>query len=134
MSNIALRFGGVAIATCFSIIMIGAGHGAGPVGLLLVLGRAPEWIAPQIFGCVAVILEVIAFWDGERKRWRLLAGLALCAFVISAALFILNSETLHYLREFYSFMIPFAVAAVFRAAQIAVGKKEPIQSSTAQRP
>ena len=106
------------MAICFALIMIGAGHGAGPVGLLLVLGRAPEWIAPQVFGGIAVILEFVAFRHPEKKRWKLIAALALCAFIVSATLFVLNSETLRYLREFYIFMMPFLAAATFRAYQI----------------
>lgn len=124
MNPTARRIGGLTLTITFATIMIGAGHGAGPVGLLLIFGRAPEWVAPQFVGGVAIVLEFIAFLRVEKENWRLLAALSLGAFFASAALFVVNSETLGYLSAFFIFMIPFILAAIFRLVQVIFGKNE----------
>ncbi len=124
----ALRFGGIALAASFGIIMLAGGHGVGPVGLLLFLGAAPEWIPGMVFGWLALTLEFLAFrWVGK-KKWKIAAALAIGSFVVSAALFVVLSDTLHYFGLFFACsMLPFAVATIFRVVQVISRKEAPNQ-------
>lgn len=127
-TDTALRFGGVALAGSFAIIMLAAGHGIGPVGLLLLFGAAREWIPGMIFGWLALILEFLAFYWVGKKKWKTTAALALGSFVTSAILFILPSETLRYFDAFFgAFLVPFLVIVIARVAQILSRRMEPNQ-------
>jgi hypothetical protein len=127
--NKALRVGGIAVAASYSIILLAAGHGVVPAGLILFFGAAPEWFPGIIFGWIAVILEILAFRRVGKKGWKRFAALAVGSFVTSATLFVLNSETLHYFGLFFGgFMAPFAIATIARIAQILSRKNGPNQA------
>ncbi|HVU17232.1 MAG TPA: hypothetical protein VHD32_09905 [Candidatus Didemnitutus sp.] len=127
-TNLSLRFGGIALVAAFSIIMLAGGHGFGPVGLLLFLGAAPEWVPGMVFGWLAVLLEILAFCSIGKKRWKPVAAVALGSFVISAALFVFFSETLRYFDLFGRYLLPFVAVAVARFVQIVLRKEKPNQS------
>jgi uncharacterized RDD family membrane protein YckC len=77
------------------------------------------------FGWSAVILEFIAFLSVGKKRWKTYAVLALGGFIISATLFVWNSDGLHDLIWFFGvFMAPFVAMAIVRYAQITSRKGE----------
>ena len=86
--------GVAALGAVFSlaIVIIGAGHGAGPVGLLLVLGSFSAWGWPLVFGWSGVLLTVTALFFPSRAAhvWLGISGL-LCL-VVSWTLFFLATE------------------------------------------
>ena len=43
----------------YSIALIAAGHGIGPIGLLLIMGRADEWVLGQVAGWASIIWVVV---------------------------------------------------------------------------
>ena len=117
--NGALRVGGIATTVSYAMIMLAGGHGVGPIGLLLFLGAAPEWLPGMLLGWLAIVLEVIAFCRVGKKMWKRYATLAIGGFVLSAVAFVLASDTLHHFGAgLGSFMIPFVVSSIVRVAQI----------------
>ena len=69
----------IGLIATFSICMIAAGHGVGPIGLLLVLGW-PAWAAPGVAGWLGIVALVIGRARGGDSGVRLLcAGVVLVA-------------------------------------------------------
>ena len=102
--------GVVAVLLLFGAIMVAAGHGAGPIGLLLVLGRAVEWVPGQIFGWFGVLLCLASvFREGSRSfLGTLLWGLILL--IMSALAFAYASEATNYTL---AFSLPLVGATLF---------------------
>lgn len=62
----------VALAAAFGLVIIGAGGGAGPIGLLLILGEPAAWGYPQALGLAGLVLSLTApFLRHERINLRL---------------------------------------------------------------
>ena len=72
------------------IVIIGAGHGVGPIALLELFGRAEEYLLAQTFGWLGVALLLLSVIHG--LAFRYLAPLAIVALAISTALFVQLSE------------------------------------------
>ncbi len=90
------------------VVIVGAGHGVGPIGLVEIFGRAEEYRSGQIFawiGAVLLILSVV-----HRFAFRLLAPLAIIALAISTTLFVRLSEVW---PISLATLVPFAGAALF---------------------
>ena len=113
---------GIASLLTYSAILIGAGHGAGPIGLLLIFGSPEVWWMPQLFGWIGVVLEIVALFKVSKSSWRLLAACSEAGQLSSATLFVFQSETLHYLDSFGGFMIPFTIVFIFRVTQILLAR------------
>ena len=76
-----------------AIVIIGAGHGAGPVGLLLVLGDFSAWGWHLSLGWSGVLLTVAALFFSRRTiHFGLGAGGLLCL-AASWVLFFMTTET-----------------------------------------
>lgn len=101
------------------LILLTGGHGVAPVGLVLFLGAAPEWFPGMLFGWAGIILEVCAFRNVGKKRWKPYAWLAIVGFLVSVVLFTMASENLqHFGVVLGGFMVPFAWAATVRVLQV----------------
>lgn len=109
---------GFALLLSFAVIIIAAGHGAAPVGLLLVLGSPDAWLLPQFFGWCGVALEVFAVFRIKKNNWKLLGAASLATLLVSIVAFVLQSETLRYILELGLFMIPFVLMTILRIAQL----------------
>ncbi len=78
------------LVLAFSMCVIAAGHGAGPIGLLLALGWNDEWLFQVIAGWVGVATLVFGRALSEHRTWIMHAGAVLS--VISWVLFVWKSE------------------------------------------
>ena len=80
-----------ALGVTYLMVVIVAGHGLGPIGLLLVFGRAPEYVIPMAsgwLGLVALILTVVL----PAQLWRWIGIAAVILLVSSWASFLMVSE------------------------------------------
>lgn len=103
----------------YAMVMVAGGHGAGFLWMFYWMVKPEEWQAGQLLGCVAVGWEIAALLLGQDKVgwWFAVAGWA--SLVGSAAVFILRSETLHYLHSIIGFFwLPFLAMAGIRGAQL----------------
>jgi len=64
----------VVLATSFVGILVFAGHGVGAIGMLLVLGRAPEYVFPVVAGWLD--LGLLAVSSALPSHGRRLAGIS----------------------------------------------------------
>lgn len=99
----------------FSAVLVAAGHGVGPVGMLMVMGDAAPWYFGMALGWPgwALILGSLAFSDGMTSRKWQAYGLALV--VMSWCVFVSQTEDLS-LTLITS--VPFLVATVVRVTQL----------------
>ena len=104
----------VGLLALFGVVMIGAGHGAGPVGLLLVLGRAKEWVPGQVLGWIGVSLCVGAVFRPTRRGYlgTLLFGLGFL--VLSVVAFAVPSDAP---ASTLAFSVPLLGASLFVVAR-----------------
>ena len=81
----------IGLIASFSICMIAAGHGAGPIGLLLVRGW-PAWAAPGVTGWLGIVALVFGRGRGGDSGVRILcAGVVLVG--VSWILFAMQSTS-----------------------------------------
>lgn len=109
---------GIVLLLCYAGILIAAGHGIAPLGFLLVMGNPEVWWAPQLFGWIGVALESAAFFRLSERNWWQIAALSLASLMISAGLFVFQSETLRYLDSDGPLLIPILVIFAVRGVQI----------------
>lgn len=112
---------GILLLTAFLCVLVFAGHGVGPVGLLLVLGRAPEYAFPMVTGWLGIagVLVSLLSPSGTVGRFAAVAGIMLVA--LSWAGFLWVSE-----RRIASVLtsVPLMVAmALFARAQLWGGSR-----------
>ena len=108
---------GASLGLIFSlaIVIIGAGHGAGPVGLLLVLGDFSAWGWHLAFGWSGVLLTLAALFFSRRIIHVGLGAGGLLCLAASWTLFFLATET----RGFTLITsLPFLGSASWRLVQL----------------
>ena len=116
---------GVAVLLFYAGMLIGGGHGVAPLGYLLVRGNFEVWWAPQLFGWIGLSLGCAAFFRVSERNWWRMSALSLASLLVSAVLFVLQSETL---RDLYSdgpLLIPIFVIFAVRGVQIWIVRRVP---------
>jgi len=80
-----------AVALAFGCVLIGAGHGVGPIGLVMLAGSPEAWGFPTTVGWVGIALLAISVSFPRRGLYLSLAlvGLSSCGQPLSR-----NSSTL----------------------------------------
>ena len=73
-----------------AIVLVAAGHGVGPVGLLLLFGEAEEYQPGQVFGWLGIVLLVLS--AVHARSFRLAAPPAMLCLAVSAGAFVSVSE------------------------------------------
>ena len=114
-SSVLMRLLAVAgLAVLFGAIMVAAGHGAGPIGYLLVLGRAVEWLPGQVLGWTGLLLCIASVFREAYSSYlvTLLWGLALL--VLSVLAFAVASDAAGWTLLF---SLPLLGASVFVLAK-----------------
>lgn len=89
----------------FSLSVIAAGHGVGPIGLLPALGWNDEWLLQVIFGWVGILVLLLGCALRHRRLW--VAQLAGVLSALSWLLFLAKSELI---VESVAFSIPYLAA------------------------
>lgn len=93
--SVARRVVGLALAVClvlgFSVVVIAAGHGGAPIGMLMVLGSLNAWGSPMALGWIAIVLFAVSFL--VRSRAAHLATGATGAGLLTASWLYFASET-----------------------------------------
>ena len=105
---------------CWSMIIVAAGHGAAPAGLLLVMfllapfdGREFDRSPEVIFGSVVLMAFLLAYVVLPFVRWpRVFATLAAVLFSLLAVLWVYLLRGNEMLESFLAFSVPFLVAMV----------------------
>ena len=70
VGQILRRFLAVAVLVlAHGMIVIFAGHGIGPVALLMVFGSSSAWLSSQFPGWVGWAVLLSTFRRGRRTRW-----------------------------------------------------------------
>jgi hypothetical protein len=108
----------ILLVISFLAILIGAGHGIGPVAYLLVVGSPEAWLWPQVFGWLGIALEISAALVVSSKRWKSFAASGLVSLFVSVFLFVITSESLSYISLLVWFGLPFALMTVVRTVQV----------------
>jgi hypothetical protein len=83
-----------AVLVAFGVVLIGAGHGVAPIGLLLFLGHAEVWYPPMALGWLGIAILGIAALAPWRFVHASLSVLGLLALAASWILFISQSEVI----------------------------------------
>ena len=105
----------VALVASFAIVMVAGGHGAGPVGLLLVLGSFSAWGLHMTLGWVGVLLTLAALFCSRTRSHIELAWNGLVGLAAAWLLFLTASED----RGFtFLFSLPFLALSVVRGFQL----------------
>jgi hypothetical protein len=99
----------------FSIVIIGAGCGAGPVGLLLVMGSFSAWGLHMTLGWIGMVLTVAALFCSQAKLHIPLATAGLACVAVSWSEFFMASEVS---GGTLVTSIPFFVLSLIRAVQL----------------
>jgi len=108
MIGLAFNLG---VVLAFGIVLIGAGHGVAPIGLILFLGDAEEWVLPMIVGWVAIGLLVLPVLAPRLGLHVALVQLGLLALAAAWMLFLSVSEAWGFSL---AFSIPFLGAMIAR--------------------
>jgi hypothetical protein len=87
-----LRSLGAAVVAAYGIIMFVGIHGAGPVGLLLVLGWKSHFFIAVLSGWVGIVSLVMGLAPRRSRHSALLFVLSIVAFFVSWAGILLKSE------------------------------------------
>jgi hypothetical protein len=100
-----------AVALAFGCVLIGAGHGAGPIGLVMLAGSPEAWGFPTTVGWVGIALLAISVSFPRRGLYLSLTLVGLAMVVASWWLFISPSSSLEW-SLVYS--IPFLSVLAYR--------------------
>src|SRR5262245_57847436 len=79
------------VLLAFACVLIGAGHGVGPIGLLMIGGSIEAWGWPMAVGWVAVTLLALGALVSHREFYFPMIAMGLIALVVSWGLFISQS-------------------------------------------
>jgi hypothetical protein len=104
-----------AMVLAFSCIIIAAGHGAGPVGLLLFMGSAEAWGLPMTVAWLGIGLLATSVLMPFRWPYVIQAGVGIICLFISWFLFVSRSEV-PFASLFFS--IPFLGVLISRSAKL----------------
>ena len=104
----------VVLVAAFAWIIIPAGHGAGPIGYLMVLGTFSAWGLPLVFGWGGITLLLLAVFCSTASFHASLTIAGLVCIVISWSFFILASEMF---RPTLLMSIPFLLLCILRGTQ-----------------
>jgi hypothetical protein len=81
------------LTVCYAIVIVGAGHGMGPVGAIMILGMH-SWILPGLLSWVGVALLVCAV--GLNRLRCIVSCIALVSLAIGWSVFVLSTESLSF--------------------------------------
>ena len=90
--TVAASLVAIILTASFAIVIVFAGHGVVPVGLLLVGGSFSAWGFPMTLGWGGVLLTLTALFCSQTRLHCLLAACGLACIVASWALFFGASE------------------------------------------
>ena len=82
----------IALVLAFAVIIVAAGHGAGPVGMLLVLGSFSAWGLQITVGWFGVVLTLAALFFSRVRPHVELAASGLVFLAAAWVLFLTASE------------------------------------------
>lgn len=82
------------IVAAYGAIVVFAGHGAGPVAVLLVRGASSEWLSGQVLGWAGVILSLSALFARSTPAYVGLRCWGASLLVLSAGAFLSHGEAL----------------------------------------
>ena len=89
-----------AVLIAYGVVMIFAGHGAGPVALLMIFGSPTAWLSSQILGWPGALVSLLALFARSepshlsRRFWgALLLVLSVCAFVSRSEAIVVSALT-----------------------------------------
>lgn len=99
------------VVLAFGMVLIGAGHGVAPIGLILFLGDAEEWVLPMTVGWTAIGLLALAVLVPRLGLHVACVQLGLLTLAAAWMLFLSLSEIL---PISFLFSIPFLAAMVAR--------------------
>lgn len=110
----------VFLVLSFGIVMIAAGHGIGPIGYLLIAGRAPEWYFGIVSSWVGIGFIVVGLFRNSPNSYIGQHFIGLIAILISWVYFLLFSEDKLFTL---ATSIPFLVFSVIHSANLFLFKK-----------
>ncbi len=99
------------VALAYGAVILGAGHGVAPIGLLLVLGDADEWVPPMLAGRLALGLLTVVILLPWRWVYATFEAAGVALLFVSWALFIQYTEVL---PVTLAFSVPFLAASIGR--------------------
>ncbi len=105
----------LAALAAFGIVIIAAGHGAGPVGILMFIGSASAWGLPMAIGWGAIAALIVASFIPFRWPYLVVTLSGYAALAASLAIFVSRSERPEASAVFAT---PFAGALVGRAVYL----------------
>jgi hypothetical protein len=89
-----------AILIAYSVVVIFAGHGAGPVALLMIFGSSTAWLSSQILGWPGVLVSLAALCARSEATYlsmrfwgALLLVLSVCAFLSRSEVIVFSALT-----------------------------------------
>lgn len=105
----------VILVATFAIVLVAAGHGVAPIGMLLVIGNFSEWGFPMTLGWVGVLLTFSALFSSQSPYHVRLAGCGLVGLAASWLLLLIASE-----GRIFTFVtsIPFLAVSTIRGFQL----------------
>ena len=121
----------IALVAAFAVVIVAAGHGVGPVGLLLVLGSFSAWGLHMVIGWVGVLLTLAALFC---SRVRLHVGLAVGGLVFLAVAWVLFLTASEDPGLTLMTATPFLVLSAVRGFQLWKLSTGPASSGDAPRP
>jgi len=99
------------VVLTFGVVLIGAGHGVAPIGLILFLGEAEEWVLPMTVGWSAIGLLALPALVPRLGLHVACVQLGLVTLAVAWMLFLSVSEA----RAFsLAFSLPFLGASIAR--------------------
>lgn len=113
--RVAASLAAVILVASFAIVIVGAGHGAGPIGLLLVLGSFSAWGFHMTLGWGGVLLTLAALFCSQTRSHVRFAAWGLACIAASWALFFGASEISGFTLVT---SIPFLVFSLIRVIQL----------------
>jgi len=120
---IGLAFDG-GVVLLFGCVLIGAGHGVGPIGLLMIFGMAEAWAVPMVVGWLSIAALALAALVPQRELYVTVVLLGLTLLVISWWLFISQSSSM--VASIVPWSVPFLAALAGRAVFLVISVRKGI--------
>jgi hypothetical protein len=95
IENVGSRlFVASAVLIAYGMVIIFAGHGMGPVALLLIFGYPGAWLSGQILGWLGVLASLAALWAKSDSSYQSMRFCGALLLVLSIAVFLSRSEAI----------------------------------------
>jgi len=119
------------VALTFACVLIGAGHGVGPIGLLMVVGSPEAWGLPMAAGWTGLAALALAALVAARSMYTALTLAGLGMVFLSWCLFVAQSASVFASVVYFS--IPFLGALAGRLVYLAAQLRPGVHQSSQTR-